>query len=125
MAAEESLDGRQLYFARNDTAGIWQMPLGGGSETLVFATVREGDWGNWAVADEGFYFVERAETHPVLAFYSISKGAVTSRISIRTAGTWSVPWSTPSLAVSPDGQRVLFTQIDRMERDILLVDQAF
>jgi Tol biopolymer transport system component/serine/threonine protein kinase len=118
FAAVESGDGRFLYFANRIHGGLWRMPLGGGPETRVDSSpVR---WGTWALAPDGLYLAT-GEGHP--ARYSIDFVHLESGRRRRVAelerplDIWA-----GALSLSPDGQRLLFTQYDRREADIMLVE---
>ena len=115
--AFESPDGRYLYYAKRGVPGLWRYGITDSEdETLVLGALGTADWGNWALTDRGIYFVRRDATGPSIRFYSFATGW-----SSPVAALDAVP-EHPSLAVSPDGQTLLYTHIDRNESDILLVE---
>jgi Tol biopolymer transport system component/DNA-binding winged helix-turn-helix (wHTH) protein len=114
--AFESPDGRMLYYAKKGASGLWRRGPDGEDETLVLGALEPFDWGNWAVTDDGIYFIRREATGPTIRFYSFATG-------------WSSPVArlddVPErrlLAVSPDGRVLLYTHVDRDESDLLLVE---
>ena len=114
--AFESPDGEMLYYAKKSEPGLWRRGPDGEDETLVLGALEPFDWGNWAVTDDGIYFIRREATGPTIRFYSFVTG-------------WSTPIARlddvpehPALAVSPDGRVLLYTHIDRDESDLLLVE---
>ena len=57
--AFESPDAHVLYFSKFDRAGIWSMPVGAGTESLVVGDRPQvGFWGHWAVIEAGIYFLD-------------------------------------------------------------------
>ena len=121
-AASESPDGRFLYVARNDTAGIWRLPAEGGAATLVLGQLRASDWGSWTVVEDGLYFIDRRARHTGISFFHFDTGAVTTEIPLPPASTRNITRGIPSLTVSPDRKQFAFAQFDRRERDIMMVE---
>ena len=54
-ASFESYDAKMLYYAKFDGAGIWSIPMAGGSEQRVIGALHRGYWGHFAVTEEGIY----------------------------------------------------------------------
>jgi Tol biopolymer transport system component len=114
-AAFETPDGTVIHYVKSDVPGIWAMPLDGGDETLVVEEPPPGGWGSWAATSDGVYYVRSNASETELAFYDFDSGT-TSTIA-------AVPEFIPQgLTVSPDGQRILFAQIDRHECDVMIGD---
>ena len=86
-------------------------------EELVMAHLEPSDAGNWAVLEDGIYFIRRRERGPQIQFLSFADGKIYPIASLN-----AIP-EHPSFAVSPDGQWFLVTQVDRSESDILLVEE--
>jgi Tol biopolymer transport system component/serine/threonine protein kinase len=118
VAAVESSDGKFIYYAKFSDPGIWRMPVEGGEEYLVLKQLRPGFWGNWAMVDQGIYFVNLdAKRNPTIKFFNIATGRVT-----QVAAPEKLPVLIAGLAVSPDGRWILYTQIDQDISDIMLVE---
>jgi Tol biopolymer transport system component len=112
-AAFESPDGTSLYFVKSYEPGIWKTTLGCSNETLVVEGYSPGAWGSWALGTEGIYFVRNSEVGPEIAYRELDSGV--------TISVASVPdFMGPGLALSPDGERILFAQIDRHECDVMV-----
>lgn len=118
-AAQESVDGSTLYFAKNGRNGLWRMPLdASGEEEEVFDYLNRGDWGNWAVFEEGVYFIARSRNGPRFAFYDFSK----EEADILAGPQMPVYDYKISFSVAPDASYILFTQTDQRETDLMLVE---
>jgi hypothetical protein len=135
LGAFESLDGKYLYFSKWGGSvfwpgdGIWKVPVGGGEETRVLD--RRVDCFNWKVAREGIYF---------LSFTSI-RGSEAVWPNVYGGEQWSIELLSPEtgkvtqffsqrssanhvegLAVSPDGQWILYSEQPPWEARIMLVE---
>lgn len=135
-AAHEGPNGQFLYYVKPNTPGIWRrpildlppvptaalplpfhrVPLMELPERRVVADLEPADWGNWSVTDTGIYFVYRGESSPMLALYRFGADDIELITPLK-----GVPRH-PSLAVAPDESEFLYTQLDRSESDILLVN---
>ena len=115
-AAFEDPAERYLYYTKRDRAGIWRRPLGGGPEEYIVEGLQPYDWGNWAIGTEGVYYVQRKDEGPELVVYRFEDGSTQSIMPLpylpKHAG----------LAVSEDGRTVLYTQIDRIDADLMISD---
>src|SRR5262245_1840963 len=116
----ESPDGRFFYYAKGRVIpGIWRIPMEGGAETLVVDIHQAGLFRSWAVVEQGIYFVT-AETQgrSLIEFFSFATGQVTPVAAPEKPIMRNI-WG---MAVSPDGQWLLFTQIDQQSSDIMLME---
>jgi hypothetical protein len=116
--ALESPDRQFVYYAKHFDANpaLWRVPVDGGEEAPVHDLLKPANWGQWAVVDEGVYFVSATEpSSPVIEFFDFATSQV------RSIATLEKP-TIAGLAVSPDGRWILYTQIDRRENDIMLVE---
>jgi Tol biopolymer transport system component len=116
----ESPDGRFLYYQKlRLVPGIWRVPVAGGDETLVLDHHRAGYWRHWTVVEQGIYFAtaERPE-QPLIEFFSFATGRVTH---VATLQKGIDPW-TSGLAVSPDGRWLVWSQVDQVGNDIMLME---
>jgi Tol biopolymer transport system component len=106
----ESYDGRTIYYSKYDKPGIWSMPAGGGSESLVVAGKPQMSyWGHWAVTENGLYLLDAdAEPRPTIEFYSFATRRITRVLSLEEKPN---PWH-PSLSASRDGRTIFYTQFD-------------
>jgi Tol biopolymer transport system component len=116
----ESHDGKFFYYAKGRAVpGIWQIPTGGGKETLLLDHHNAGYWRHWAVAEKGIYFATaNTPSQPVIELFSFATGKVTQVAALDR----SLSRSEPGLAISPDGRWLLFAQMDQSGSDVMLVE---
>jgi Tol biopolymer transport system component len=115
-AARESVDGASLYFVKSFEAGLWKASSPDcREETLVVEGFSPGAWGSWVLSADGVFFVRNTDTGPEIVFHELGSGT--------TASIASVPeFMGPGLTLSPDGERILFAQIDRHECDVMVAE---
>jgi Tol biopolymer transport system component len=112
---EASPDGKFVYFLRGASPfSLWRIPVAGGEETLVLDSQVVDH--NYAVTEQGIYFIGDRETATGIAlhFFSLAAGKVRSILSIEK--------HVYGISASADGRRLLFTQLDRFESDLMLVE---
>ena len=114
--AVESADGKLLYFIKV-REGLWSMPVGGGEERSVYHAVPAGMWG---LAEKGVFFVgiSNDDKPAPLEFFSFVKHkafqfATTGKPATTTGADF---------AVTPDGRSIAWVQLDRLESDLMLVN---
>lgn len=118
IIAAVSTDGRHLYYTKGGVPGLWRMQLNSNEETLLFAPPDRVDWGNWLVTDQGFFFVRWNQTGPAIAFFDFTSKQTHEVFRLEKAPLWN----TPGLSLAPDRRSLLFTQADRDESDLLMID---
>jgi hypothetical protein len=119
FAAFESLDGSFLYYAKGPgVAGLWRIPTDGGEETQVISSLQAGYWGYWAVVEDGIYYLDTTTTKPGIAFFDFTAHRRSRVFDLQNRPASSVP----GLAISPDKKTILYTQLDALNRDIMLVE---
>jgi eukaryotic-like serine/threonine-protein kinase len=114
----ESLDGKLVYYAKLGSPGIWNVPVGGGEEIQV---LNHGSQSLWALNSQGIYFGDtNSSTVPVLKFY---------RFATRQTETFKefskdtrLDLDGTVFSVSPDGQWILYTQLDQGGSDLMLME---
>ena len=124
FSAFESPDGKFVYYTKDFkeggefTPGIWRTPVEGGEETLVLDSFNAENWGDWAVVDNGIYFIDStAKNDWTLRFFDFTKRRMTP-ISVLGQNIYN-----NGLAVSPDRRQILYTRADLTGgADIMLVE---
>lgn len=118
-------DEQFLYYTRSsgvpgrgtNEPGVWRVPLDGGDEVQV---VDRGLPGTLSVISDGIVnFAPQSQPSPTIDFYSFATGKWTNLLSIDRANAASFAGR---LAVSPDGQWVIYSRTDRTVNDIMLVE---
>jgi hypothetical protein len=110
----ESADGKWLYFLRGE--GLWKVAVDGGQESRVMESVP--DWENYAVVDEGVYFMPGRwweNANASIAFFDFASGK--TKLIHQTGKPAGI-----GLAISRDKRWILFTQVEHLGSDLMLVD---
>ena len=118
FSAFESPDGNLIYYTKEDPDGIWQIPVSGGDEKRIL-NVRLASWGDWAVLDNGIYFINRegANLASTIRFYSFG----TRKLSTVARLDKAMPPEEADFDVSPDGNSILYGQVNKSV-DIMMVE---
>jgi Tol biopolymer transport system component len=116
--AVESFDRKMLYYDRPSqdawAFSIWKVPPEGGEETPVIdRQIRVFDW---AVRPEGIYFSSKTGKNYLIEALSFRTGKITSFYEEET------PDDRGYLAMSPDGEWLLYTDVPPQESDLMLVE---
>jgi Tol biopolymer transport system component len=119
--AFESFDGKYVYYVKGwegPAKGIWRVPVDGGEELQVLASFHSENNGDWAVADDGLYFINpEAKDGVAMEFFEFATRKV------RQVGKLGkVTIGSTCIAVSPDRRQILYVQIDHDGQDIMLVE---
>ena len=118
FAAFESTDGRFLYYAKGMTVpGLWRIPTNGGEEVEIISSLEAGHWGYWAVVENGIYYLDTT-AKPGIAFFDVNTSRTTRVFNLENRPATQAP----GLAVSSTNGTILYTQLDALSRDIMLVE---
>jgi Tol biopolymer transport system component len=116
FAAFESSDGKTLYYAKSlQATSLWKVPVEGGEERQALGALSY--WANFAVVDQGIYFIPRVE----LAAGSSIQFFNFANEKIRPIAATERPVFR-GLCVSPDGRWILYSQLDQGGSDLMLVE---
>ena len=117
---QESPDGRFLYYCKNDQRSspvwsVWRLPVGGGEEAKVLDSVDPA--GGFRVLDQGIYFFTPPDQQGRydICLYEFGTGRMRRILTIENPPSQFIE-------VSPDGRTVLYTQIDQLDSDLMLVE---
>jgi Tol biopolymer transport system component len=113
----ESPDGRFVYYGKGCPApsSVWRLPVEGGEATKVLDGVHPEAL--WTVGRDGIYFFAKPDEkgHSDLSIYEFGTGKTRKILTIERPVTWYVE-------VSPDGRTILYTQVDEVGSDLMLVE---
>jgi Tol biopolymer transport system component/DNA-binding winged helix-turn-helix (wHTH) protein len=120
FAAYESRDGRFVYYAKGlETDGIWRVAVDRGEEVEVLGFPKAGFWGYWALVETGIYYVDTdIRPQPALKFLSFPR----NQVELVTALMGPPMGLESGMGASPDGNWILYTQVDYSAGDIVLVE---
>jgi len=98
--------------------GIWRVPVEGGEETQVIDSFKSELFGDWAVVNDGIYFINPdARDGVAIEFFNFATRKVK-----QVAALGKVDIYPHGIAVSPDRRQILYTQEDQRGGDIMLVE---
>jgi Tol biopolymer transport system component len=118
-AGWESPDGRYLYYVHSPgEPGLFRTPISGGAEEAVLPTLTPGMWGSWAFGKGGIFFVDWTAPHRKDAWAQVREESGTVRRLFPVASPVAFDGS---VAVSPDGVWLAYSQVDRSGSDIQLI----
>jgi dipeptidyl aminopeptidase/acylaminoacyl peptidase len=118
----ESPNGEFLYYTKNIT--LWRVSLGGGQPAKVLEGVSS--YLNLAIVDKGIYFVPEQNGHlfSSIEFLDLHTNQIRRIASFgleRSVGSGDLA-DDSGLAISPDGQWILYTQVDQGSAELRLVE---
>jgi Tol biopolymer transport system component/DNA-binding winged helix-turn-helix (wHTH) protein len=118
FAAFESPDGKFLYYAKGlAIPGLWRVPTAGGEEEEIIGSLESGYWGYWAIADNGIYYLD-TKSKPKIVFFDLTTRRTTPVFNLENPPAREFS----GLAVSSDRKTIIYTQLDGLTNDIILVD---
>jgi Tol biopolymer transport system component/serine/threonine protein kinase len=112
-------DGRTVYYLHGgDKPSMWAVGTEGGVESRVFdANLTQ--W-NWAAVGRGIYFLEGKRGEPyTLEFFDVKTRRTTPLGTLGRSGRSSLILG---LTVAPDERSVLYAQRDKLDLDLMLVE---
>ncbi|MFN7999138.1 MAG: protein kinase [Bryobacteraceae bacterium] len=126
LAAVESEDGKFIYYSKSRGlySNLWKVPADGGDEIEVLRDVTFGR--NFAVTGKGIYFIPWTGRSGPIVMPKSQEGTSVRFFDFATKATKTV-FTTDKpvyigLAISSDQHSLLYTQIDRAESDIWMID---
>ena len=110
----ESSDGKQLFYSKG--TGIWSVPVNGGEAKAVVPNVFGA---MWAVAGRSIYFVRNERA---LSIWVLRLDTGRQFEYVRFPGGLGPFRQGTALTVSQDEKFIYYTQLDRNESDLMLVE---
>ncbi len=110
--AFEDPSGKWVYYVRErEKPGLWRVAADGGKGEFVDGDVWEG---RWAVAEDGIYVLHQAGPRMVVERMGWTGGVRTRVMEMEPGKTVEA-----GLAVSWDGKSIYWSQLDRMDADLM------
>jgi Tol biopolymer transport system component len=110
FAPLESPDGKFIYYTKAlEETSLWRLPVEGGQTTKVLENLS--NLSNLVIVNEGIYFVPSGLS---IQFLNLATN------QIRPVANFGKPLD--SLALSPDGRWILYTQVDKGGSELRLVE---
>ena len=115
--AVESLDGKFVYYHRDDEGAVWKIPSAGGEEQRVVDHVAAG---YWSLLPSGICFLNPShKPDPAFEFFEFSTGQRRVFASVPDIhGTFGAP----AFTASPDGRWILCVRADHIESSIQIAE---
>jgi Tol biopolymer transport system component len=114
---QESPDGKFLYYGEGwpSPISVWKMPVEGGQETKVLDSVNRSTV--WTVGSKGIYFFSAVydKGRNDLCLFEFATAKIRKLLAVERKVAWG-------LTVSPDGRSILYTQVDEVGSDLMLVE---
>jgi hypothetical protein len=120
--AQESWDGRYLYYSKQRSdpifsvgPGVWRVPVSGGEETPVVRASSQ----FWALSRAGIYWPTQSRgwsPDHTIQFFDFESGR--TETLFRSKGPFTGLW----LAVSPDEKWLLYTTKPMAQSELMLVE---
>jgi serine/threonine protein kinase len=124
FAPKLSPDGKYFYYLRSRSAGgLRRIPVSGGVEEELIPSVRDR---NWAVAQDGIYIFQMQSG--ATGFYGTNRPAELWFYDFRTKHLTKTGFATSrrignnGVAITPDGKRLVFPQLDEFGSNINIVE---
>ena len=110
--------GKQLFYGKYGTHGLWSVPISGGQERKLLDSITEN---NWTVALQGIYYIDfgvQPGAPKLLKFYSFQteKTNQVGLLEPTVSGDYS------GISVSSDGHWLLYSYIADVSSDLMMVD---
>jgi TolB protein len=112
-SAQESADGRWLWFADWPDGGLYRMPIGGGEIVRVIDRIDNGS--GYAATDGGVYYWGGSGSQAGLRYFDLQ--------TRRDELVFQPPLpALPNLTISPDGRWLCFPLIERNSQELLMIE---
>jgi Tol biopolymer transport system component/predicted Ser/Thr protein kinase len=122
VTAVESEDGRYLYFTRHTEPRrnkIWRVPVEGGEATLVLE--EEPDYLDWTLWRHNIVYVNpEGKNGPAIELFDLDTREVRELLSFPSRA--SLGGVNARLTVSPNGQWLVYPQVDEARSDLMLAE---
>lgn len=128
-SAQESPDGRWLYYAEYPAGGLYRRPLSGGAEEQVLPSILDTE--SYVVASNGIYYLARA---PGAHERRYSLGVPFARADLHFLDSESgrdellLHFPRPlygGLSLAPDGRSLAYAEMERDTQELVLIENLW
>ncbi|MEP1094668.1 MAG: winged helix-turn-helix domain-containing protein [Cyclobacteriaceae bacterium] len=116
-AAQLNKSETRLFYSKKGNLGLWVYNLNTEEERLLIAEFHPMNWGSFTVAENGLYYLNR-ETKS-FEYFDFNSNQSTAIYKPRAR----IPRLGITLNLAPDSKRLLFTQIDENDADIMMLEE--
>ncbi|OVE79613.1 hypothetical protein BVY01_01965 [bacterium I07] len=111
--AIESFDGKWLYYSKNDSSGIWKIPIEGGEVlNVVDLPIKDHDWD---VANDGIYYHRPKGSGVVFEFFNFADDTI-EKITEIDRFIWNI-------SITQDGRWIIYEErTPELGTEIMLVE---
>ena len=115
---QPSADGTRIYYMKDSE--MYSVSTAGGDERRVsgLPPLPPQFLDAWALSPTGIYFINPGPPRAGIDFFEFASARIVRLVDLPGR---PAPWGGP-LAISPDGQRLLYPQLDGVSSDIMLVE---
>lgn len=82
IAAQESADGKWIYFARGGEGGLWRVAADGGEPIRILDQPAAGYWAYWTLTPNGLYFLSKGTNGFDLSRFDSTTGIVSNTVHL-------------------------------------------
>lgn len=117
FVANESPDGKWIYYTKYHIPGLWRIPVEGGEEIQALSGPPAVFWGYWSITSRGIYYLDIQKSRVSINFWNLSSPAVAQ---VYTLSRRPPPFA--GMTVSRDGRWLLYSDEGEFGNNIRLVE---
>lgn len=118
LVALESADGGSLVYTKPFSPGLWRMALSDGNERQLFSAEIAGHKSAFGPGRSGIYFIRQdtLQQKEFLEFFPFEGGPATKVADLARR-------TELGFALSPDERTILYSQVDHISSELMIVEQ--
>jgi Tol biopolymer transport system component/DNA-binding winged helix-turn-helix (wHTH) protein len=123
MEAEESPDGRYLYYAKREAPGVFRLSLQAQGTPDEEKVLDFGGEGLWQLTPRGMLVLDlQSGSRPAIHFHDLATRTTSVVLELTVPPEWQFLSGGVDFAVSPDERWALIVTAQAVESDIMLLD---
>ena len=116
-APQLSQDESIIYYSKKGNFGLWAYDQGKREERLIIEAFHPMHWGAYTVAEKGIYYLNAQNRQ--FEYFDFNSGQ--SSFIYQPQGR--IPRLGITMHLSPDSQQLIFSQVDEIDADIMLLEE--